>query len=102
MVEGETLDGLPNSFQVGRRLRIVGDALESRSIPCITFFILLEEGLQAGLVFGGFLPYQTVANVVEQQSVVVFLNEEPKGGVFSGHFLSALSEYVLRRTLWMG
>ena len=75
LVEGQLLHAVLHGLHVGLGLHMVGHALEAGLVPAVVGAVSGEVGGQSGLVLGGLVPHEGVADFIEQQSVVVLLYE---------------------------
>ena len=72
---------------------MVSNALEPRLIPCIILLVLGEISSQSLFIPGSLLPNQTVADFIQQQSIVIFLNQILQLVIFCGHFRSHIIKH---------
>ena len=75
LVELQLADTVLDGLDVGLVLDVVGDALEARTAPVIALLVLLEELCQTGLVLGGLVPDVLVADLIEEQALVILADE---------------------------
>ena len=54
---------------------MIGHALITGLVPSILLLMLLEIVGQSLLVLGGLIPNQLVADIIEQQAIMIFLNQ---------------------------
>ena len=64
-----------HSLDVGLVLHMVGDALVTGLRPCVVILMTTEPGIEGGFILSRLLPYLTVADLIDQETVVVLLNQ---------------------------
>ena len=75
LVELQLLHAFLHGLHIGGGLHVVGDTLEAGRVPHIFLLVLLVVAGQTGLVLGGLVPHEFIADLVEQQSFVVLADE---------------------------
>ena len=62
-----------NRLDIGFILHMIGDTLKARLFPLIFLLILGKIGSQSLFIFCCFIPYKTIADLIQQETVVIFL-----------------------------
>ena len=74
---------------------MISYSLESGLIPFESFFVLGKVGCLTLLVLGSLVPYQTIADFIEQQAVMILANQVLQIAVLGRQFFCLLVENVL-------
>ena len=75
LTKRQSFDTTLHGLDISLVLHMVGDTLETGLRKSIVLLMGTEPIVEGSLILRGFLPHLTIADLIDQQSIVIFLNE---------------------------
>ena len=75
LTKRQSFDTTLHGLHISLILHMVSNTLESGLRKSIVLLMGTEPTVEGCLILRGFLPHLTVADLIDQQSIVIFLNE---------------------------